>query len=65
MKRDLATHRVAVVYGLVVARRQREPHDGHDGVEDEREKHVLVKGDPLAAQTPAKVGLVVRESSKI
>lgn len=44
------TYRVAGPQLLVVG--YREPDDGADGVEDKGQEHVLMEGDPLAAQTP-------------
>lgn len=46
------THRIADVDGLVIGHGVREPHYGSNGVQDEGEEHVLVKGDSLAAKTP-------------
>lgn len=45
---------IAGIYSLVIRRSKREPHDGNDGVNDEGEKHVLMEGDSLAAETPGR-----------
>lgn len=52
VKCGAVAHGVAGVRGLVVGRGEREPYHGDDGVQDEGEKHVLVEGDSLAAETP-------------
>lgn len=55
------THRVAGIYGLGIGHTEREPHYGDNGVQDEREKHVLVERDSLAAKTPQRETKMDRE----
>lgn len=38
----------------MTAHREQEPHHGNDGVQDEGEKHVLMEGNSLAAETPGR-----------
>lgn len=48
------SHFIAGIYSLIICRSKWEPHDGDDGVNDEGEKHVLMEGDSLAAETPGR-----------
>lgn len=38
----------------MIGHRKQEPHYGNDGVKDEGEKHVLMEGNSLAAETPGR-----------
>lgn len=51
IRQKVVAYFIAGSYFLVICHKDWEPQDGDNGVNDEGEKQVLVKGDSLAAET--------------